>query len=355
MQRRSLLVVLAAALIVTVTGCAKREPQVVEVTRQVEVPHTVEVTREVTRVVEKLARETVEVTRLVETFVTATPSTPLPPALTAAPSPSLAIESFTVDAVELSGGRRRLTFAWKTRGATSVSIRFVTRPRFFPCWGNLPPNGTEVFQGDAIYPNPGARLFAEDSEGKRVAEDLKVDWPCQHQYFFTAETETDCAMPSPRRCSCPRHAAIVTQAAEQPFENGRMIWLQGTDDEPSYPDTIVVLYDHVVHEGTTNYYQAEVYEDTWTPDEPDRDSNLVPSSGLFQPIRGFGKLWRENTSVRERIGWATAPEQGFEGAWQPLETEHVGGRDVFLRTIDGRVVLFSGYWMSGGSWRFVTP
>jgi hypothetical protein len=236
-----------------------------------------------------------------------------------------------------------------------VSIRFVTRPQFCPSWGNLPTTGTQVVEGNATYPNPDARLFARDSEGNWVQEDLRVDWPCRYPYFFTAETETDCPIPSHRACSCPRQAAIVTQAAEQPFENGRILWLQGTDDEFSYPDTVVVLYDDVVYEGSTDSYQAEVHEDTWTPDEPDRDPALTPPAGRFQPIRGFGKLWRENTSVRERIGWATAPEQRFEGAWQPLENETLGGRDVFLRTIDGRVVFFSGYWMSGGSWMFVTP
>jgi hypothetical protein len=97
-----------------------------------------------------------------------------------------------------------------------------------------------------------------------------------------------------------------------------------------------------------------VYEDTWTPDQAERDPELTPPPGRYQPIRRFGKLWRENENVRERIGWATAPEQGFTGVWQPLESEGLGG-DVFLRTIDGQVVLFSGFWMAGGSWRPFTP
>jgi hypothetical protein len=88
--------------------------------------------------------------------------------------------------------------------------------------------------------------------------------------------------------------------------------------------------------------------------QPDRDPDLTPPPGRYQPMRGFGKLWRGNTSVRERIGWATAPEQGFEGTWQQLRTEFLGG-EVFLRTIDGQVVLFSGFWMAGGHWRLVTP
>jgi hypothetical protein len=217
----------------------------------------------------------------------------------------------------------------------------------------LPPNGTHVFEGGTLYPNPNVELVAFDSEGDRVKEVLKLDWPCRYPYFFTAEAEMDCDPPgvSRRPCPCPRYAAIFTEAVEQPFENGRMIWLQGTDEEPSYPDTIVVLYDDAI---SREDYYAEVYEDTWTPDQADRDPDLTPPPGRYQPIHHFGKLWRENESVRERIGWATAPEQGFEGTWQPLESEGLG-REVFLRTVDGQVVLFSGFWMAGGTWRLFTP
>jgi hypothetical protein len=270
--------------------------------------------------------------------------------LTATP---LAIQSFTVDTVDLGEGRRRLTFAWQTSGASSVSIALRAWYRFPPYWGDLPPNGTHVFEGHTLYPNPNAELVAFDSEGNRVEEVLRLDWPCHYAYFFTAETETDCdrSHAAPGLCPCPRYAAMFTEAAEQAFENGRMIWLQGTDVEPSYPDTIVVLYDEAI---SPEDYRAEVYEDTWTPDQAERDPELTPPPGRYQPIRRFGKLWRENADMRERIGWATAPERGFTGVWQPLESEGLGG-DVFLRTIDGQVVLFSGFWMAGGSWRPFTP
>jgi hypothetical protein len=41
---------------------------------------------------------------------------------------------------------------------------------------------------------------------------------------------------------------------------------------------------------------------------------VVAPPGNYVPIRGFGKVWREgtstrtSTSIRERLGWATAPE-----------------------------------------------
>ena len=36
----------------------------------------------------------------------------------------------------------------------------------------------------------------------------------------------------------------------------------------------------------------------------------TPPAGLVEPVRGFGKVWRENPAVRQALGWATAPENG---------------------------------------------
>jgi hypothetical protein len=40
------------------------------------------------------------------------------------------------------------------------------------------------------------------------------------------------------------------------------------------------------------------------------EPSITAPSGLHVPVRGFGKVWREGTGakVRERLGWATAPE-----------------------------------------------
>jgi hypothetical protein len=47
---------------------------------------------------------------------------------------------------------------------------------------------------------------------------------------------------------------------------------------------------------------------TYVPGTP--EPNYQPPSGLYAPLRGLGKVWREETAskVRERLGWATAPE-----------------------------------------------
>jgi hypothetical protein len=45
----------------------------------------------------------------------------------------------------------------------------------------------------------------------------------------------------------------------------------------------------------------------------------------MQPIRGFGKVWRDNQEVREKLGWAVAKE-----AAQPAEVQTFE-RGVILR------------------------
>jgi hypothetical protein len=104
MQKRNLLALLAVGLIVAVTGCAEGEPETAGAPREANEPRNVEVTHEVPRVVEKPARGTVEATRLIGGVLTASPPTTSRLAVTAAPSPSLAIESSTADAIELSDG-----------------------------------------------------------------------------------------------------------------------------------------------------------------------------------------------------------------------------------------------------------
>ena len=59
----------------------------------------------------------------------------------------------------------------------------------------------------------------------------------------------------------------------------------------------------------------ELYDDTWRDGEQ-ISAGLTPPPGLYEPIRGFGKLWRTNAHVRDALGWATAPEQADRGTEQ---------------------------------------
>ena len=44
--------------------------------------------------------------------------------------------------------------------------------------------------------------------------------------------------------------------------------------------------------------------------------NPPEGQGLLLPRRGFGKLWANSPNIRQRLGWATAPETGYVASVQ---------------------------------------
>ncbi|MCA9883365.1 MAG: hypothetical protein KC546_11100 [Anaerolineae bacterium] len=111
-------------------------------------------------------------------------------------------------------------------------------------------------------------------------------------------TETITTTPLPEGFPTPTVGQVFM--AEQAFQNGRMFWLEPVQQ-------IWVL---TIDENGNQVWL--VYNDTWEEGMPETDASLVPPEpGLQQPIRGFGKLWRENDDLRNLIGWAVDPELGF--------------------------------------------
>lgn len=126
---------------------------------------------------------------------------------------------------------------------------------------------------------------------------------------------------------CPIREVEIGEGAIQTFENGTMIWVSESDEEPAY---IYVI-------NSDNTWQR--YEDLF--EEGDTESaNLTPPAGLLEPIRGFGLVWRDQLDGSDAaIGWALNEEVGHEAAVQEF------GNDTAI-AIDDRV-----YWLlSDGTW-----
>ena len=104
---------------------------------------------------------------------------------------------------------------------------------------------------------------------------------CDSTWFFL----------QPRPQSCPRNVPLADQGVYQVFENGYMLWVRRTD-------AIYVLYNDDVNP------RWEVYRDFFVEGMP-QEFNANPPVNRWEPVRGFGLLWRNNSSVRDRIGWAT--------------------------------------------------
>jgi len=161
---------------------------------------------------------------------------------------------------------------------------------------------------------------------------VSVDWPCKYVYFF-----------APAPPNCPFYKAAYTPAAEQEFQHGRALWFEDVEmPDTSIKRPILVLYK----EGNWARYQ-----DTWTEGQPESDPKLVPPEGFLQPLRGFGKLWRENADVRAKLGWALTTEQGYEGVWQMQALESIP-QVFYIRTIDNQVLELEGF--DQGTWKEVS-
>ncbi|MCL4252800.1 MAG: hypothetical protein KJ043_03360 [Anaerolineae bacterium] len=102
---------------------------------------------------------------------------------------------------------------------------------------------------------------------------------------------------------CPESQPQTAQAAYQAFERGYMIWREDTDMIWVYSsqlDTYLVRPD--------TYAGGEILFEE------------MPPSGLYQPINGFGKVWVEDASIRQQLGWAISAEQGYTMTYQQSMT-----------------------------------
>ncbi len=149
---------------------------------------------------------------------------------------------------------------------------------------------------------------------------------CDSTWFFI----------QPRPASCPLTPPTASQGVYQPFENGYMIWVGSLT-------AIYVFYDDMT------FPRWEVYRDGFiegmAEDEP--SFGEPPRDGLWRPRRGFGLLWRNDSAVRDRIGWA-------EIQWEiPYSTQvqTSGDGTLFISEPGGGVFsLLPG----GGSWAYYT-
>jgi hypothetical protein len=239
-------------------------------------------------------------------------TTPTPSATpTGEPGVGPTINYFRADVEEADPGDT-ITLEWETEDAASVTLYHLMPTGQFGSYWRVELSGSFTYEIDAGERNStGFVLFARDDEDHITQQTLFVSLRCPDTWFFT---------PAPD--SCPAGPAIVSTGAEEHFEGGTMIWVEGQD-------LIYVLFD----DGQSPQWSA--YGDEWDAGEPEDDPGLTPPAGLYQPIRGFGLVWREKSGVRDRLGWAVDDEVGFITAVQG--TSRPKYNDTFIRALDGKV------------------
>lgn len=106
---------------------------------------------------------------------------------------------------------------------------------------------------------------------------------------------------------CPRTPAVTTPAAWQPFEKGLMLWQADKN----------LIY---VIEG--NNWLPPV-GDRWREGDDPYDPSIIAPSGYYQPVRGFGLVWRQQPDVRTALGWGLSDEIGFTAIIQEFTSGQV--------------------------------
>ena len=139
----------------------------------------------------------------------------------------------------------------------------------------------------------------------------------------TAVTPTPCAVIPVRfstiwadrrdRLGCPLEPEREVFVAEEAFEWGRMFWREDSRE-------IYVLHDDHTLRAEPQGGAWRAFADTWQEGQPQDNPNLIAPPGLFQPRRGFGKVWREELGgPASQIGWAVEEERGFTGVVQAFD------------------------------------
>ncbi|NDJ78383.1 MAG: hypothetical protein GYB65_19210 [Chloroflexi bacterium] len=254
------------------------------------------------------------------------PTSPLGPTWTPAPLtytptavPALAgleIEYFTAENERIAPGDN-VTLFWKVNGTSSASIYRVDEEGERQSFWEVNATGSITV---STRPEDGEvsrfLLTAENSEAY-VEQPLLVPLECQELWFFSAANDE---VPS-----CPATAPQPSRQAEQLFQTGRMIWVEGMD-------RIYVIFEDG---GSPSWTQ---YTDDFEDGDQERDDSLVPpQQDLYQPIRGFGLVWRSYPRVQERLGWALTPELAFDGMYQS-DVEDPSIATLYLQMQDGGIL-----------------
>jgi len=164
--------------------------------------------------------------------------------------------------------------------------------------------------------------------------------PTQCQYLpaggfgqlYTSDTTLAAQLGCP--IGAPPVAASLA-AAGQSYERGAMIYINNP------PGVIYVLNS----DGT-----FQRYDDAYVDGVDPVNGGQTPPSGLQDPQRGFGKVWRTNDPVRTALGWATNSEQGATATVQ----DFAQGRMLYLPIRgDILVLIYSGGNPAAGTWRSV--
>jgi hypothetical protein len=202
-------------------------------------------------------------------------------------SPNAQINHFTTTPTSAVEGET-ITVSWDVSGVNTVllDMSYFGEPRRY--W----PERTFANSGTTTFLAPAGTRSAElilgvDSE---IRQSLVISVNCRFAWFSASDGGDS---------YCPANPAQSIQAVYQPFEGGYMIsrqnspyvwfYFSDTDSFDAMPENAPV--------------SAEPFDE-------------LPPADLFRPTNNFGRLWTGLPHLRDRLGWAVAPQQGYTMTYQ---------------------------------------
>jgi len=235
-------------------------------------------------------------------------ATPRPSGANAVPQ----ILSFTVTPTTTRNLGDPIQIAWSATGERAELCRLVITQ--LSCEA-VPLQGQRRVVTDQNLLGTSAFVFQAFSGAVQSQRAIYIRQQCQNRFaWFFANPPV----------ACPAAAATVSAAAYQRFQHGLMLWVDhgpGQSDDEFY-----VFFDesHLRNDRARTYVTLRAPFRQKAGASPDNRTGETPPTGLFEPVSGFGMLWRDEfvtdpyyfRDVRARLGWALAPEEGYEFAKQ---------------------------------------
>lgn len=254
---------------------------------------------------------------------TASPTAPPPsPEPTAAGAPR--VITFTAQTVPGEGGDA-VTLTWEAEGKwVSVCPRIGTYAITAGCLNQLPPAGARTVPHKDLLGNyTDYQLVVQSAAGVVTAEaPVSVICPGHETWFI-----------NPAPALCPDAPPLATNGATERFERGRMLWLEALDQ-------FYVLFNGQPGRAIPLSGPLTLKDGA----SPDNRSGETPPAGLYEPVSGFGLIWRNEIyggeGVREQLGWAVEPEAAFQTVHQC--EKRIGLQwNCYLRDPEGRILAIS--------------
>jgi LysM repeat protein len=209
-----------------------------------------------------------------------------------------------------------------------IARRFGTTVSDLMSANHLP--STLIYAGQVLI-IPGAPVPAPTPQPTPAPAVCAIDW------FFAN-----------RPAGCPSAPALNSNAAAESFQHGLMLWVEATD-------TFYVLHDGV---GGAAPRLSIIRGPLLIRPGGSVDNRVggVPP-GLYEPVSGFGLLWRGDVegveALRTQLGWATQPEYGYQTTYQceAYPNTTAASPACYLRSPDGQVIFMYYLRYFGHFWR----